>query len=369
LRPENRPRLTHATGQRPPAQVARALRAGALLGAVSLVGGALGCGPPYCAFRGTINEPSSRTMRRAMLKKGMGDFCQQLLERNAPLRLSPDSPVIGRFYPTQCVAPDGEDLYASFSGFGYAYTNVSRKTTFRMQAAALYKYDFLVTEGDRCDVYAYFRTARVDASNFGVHRIEGGAASMLNQLTQMGDSFGKQLLSKKLAEGFTVVHYAETNVDDFALGILPLGQRPFHPYQVVGKDRVTYENERTEIHQNQRDFVGPIKVEGDGKSLYLAAAVDGAPTVDVLLLRKSEGDASLQVYFDQPQSGPLSGVPVVSDVVQHGLEWKRAIPVPPGMYYVVFDNTPSAGLTNPPANALDDRAAVVNYLIQIGDAS
>ena len=56
-------------------------------------------------FRGTINDPANRTMRRALLKKGMGDFCQQMLERNAPLRLSPDSPVIGRFFPIQCTRP------------------------------------------------------------------------------------------------------------------------------------------------------------------------------------------------------------------------------------------------------------------------
>lgn len=330
--------------------------------------GALGCKPPYCSFRGTINDPTNRSMRRSMLKKGMGDFCEQMLQRNAPLRLAPDSPVIGRFYPVQCVAPEGEDLYVSFSGYGYAYTNVSKKLTFTMQASALYRYDFLITEGDRCDVYAYFRTSRVDASNFAVHRIEGQAASMLNTFTNMGDSFGKQLMGKKLAEGFTVVHYSETNSDDFGLGILPLGQKPFHPFQVHGSDRITYENERTEVHQNQRDFVGPIKVEGDGRALYLTTTMDGAPAMDVLVMRKAEGDASLKLYFEYPQSGPLAAPPIVSDVVRQGVEWKRTIPVPPGMYYVVFDNTPTAGATSPPVSALDDRAAVVNYLIQIGDA-
>ena len=53
--------------------------------------------------------------------------------------------------------------------------------------------------------------------------------------------------------------------------------------------------------------------------------------------------------------------------MQQGVEMKRAVPVPPGMYYVVFDNTPTAGQVAPPVNALDDRAAVVNYLIEIGD--
>jgi hypothetical protein len=67
----------------------------------------LGCGPPYCTFRGTINAPASLSMRRSMLRKGMGDFCKHMLERNAPLRLAPESPVIGRFYPKQCTAPEG----------------------------------------------------------------------------------------------------------------------------------------------------------------------------------------------------------------------------------------------------------------------
>ena len=302
-----------------------------------------------------------------MLRKGMGDFCQQMLARNAPLRLSVDSPVIGRFYPKQCTSPEGDDLYVNFSGIGYAYTNISKKTTFDASAAAAYRYDFQVTEGDRCDLYAYFRPSRVDQSGFTVHRIEGQAANLLNQLMSVGDSFGKQLVGKKLGEGFTAIRYNDTNADEFGLGIIPIGKKPFHPYQVHGKDRVVYENERAEVHQNQRDFVGPINVEDSSRSLYITAQLDGAPALDVLVMRKAEGDASLQLYYEYPAAGPLSGAPIAGDVMRQGLEMKRAVPVPPGMYYVVFDNTASAGQVAPPTNALDDRAAVVNYLIEIGD--
>ena len=52
-----------------------------------------------------------------------------------------------------------------------------------------------------------------------------------------------------------------------------------------------------------------------------------------------------------------------------GQEVRRAFPVSPGTYYLVFDNTPTAGQVAPPVTAFDDRAAVVSYLIQIGDAS
>ncbi|HVH43314.1 MAG TPA: hypothetical protein VM925_13255 [Labilithrix sp.] len=326
---------------------------------------------PACQFRGTINQPENLSMRRSMLRKGMGDFCQQMKTRNAPLKLSPDSPVIGRFYPNQCTATEGDLLNVTFSGIGYAWTNVTKKTTFLGGGSAGFRYDFQVTEGDRCDIYSYFRPARIDNTTFQTHRIESQMASMFAGLSSFGNDFGKQTLSRKLQEGFTVIAKdgSEANVD-FALGIVPLGKRPFHPYQVESGDgKVTYENERTEVHQNQRDFVGPIVVEESGRAIYLTAAVDGVPAIDVLVMRKAEAEQSLQYYFEYPQAGPLAGAPMSSEVLANGNPLKRAIVVPPGTYYVVFDNTPTAGQVSPTINPLDDRAAVVNYLIQIGDAS
>lgn len=313
-------------------------------------------------------------MRRSMLRKAMGDFCTQMKSRNAPLKLSPDSPVIGRFYPNQCTATEGDWLNVTFAGYGYLWTNVTKKTTFTGGSAAAFRYDFQVTEGDSCDIYAYFRPARVDATQFQTHRVESPVASMLSGLSSLGNDFGKQTLTKKLQEGFTVIAKdgKETSVD-FSLGIVPLGKRPFHPYQVDrGDGKITYENERTEVHQNQRDFVGPIVVEETGKALYLSVAVDGVPAIDTFVMRKPEAEASLQAYFEYPQAGPLVGGPLASEVVLStppGNQLKRAIVVPPGTYYVVFDNTPTAGQVAPTTSPLDDRAAVVNYLIQIGDAS
>ena len=306
-----------------------------------------------------------------MLRKAMGDFCTQMKSRNAPLKLSPDSPIIGRFYPNQCTATDGDLLTVSFSGFGYAWTNVTKKTTFLGGSSAAFRYDFQVTDGDQCDIYSYFRPARIDTTNFETHRIENQLTSVFAGLSSLGNDFGKQTLAKKLQEGFTVIAKggSETNVD-FALGIVPLGKKPFHPYQVEqGDGKITYENDRTEVHQNQRDFVGPIVVEDSGRALYITAAVDGVPAIDVIVLRKAEGEQSLQYYYEYPQAGPLAGTPLTSEVLTNGNPMKRAIVVPPGTYYVVFDNTASAGQVSPTPNPLDDRAAVVNYLIQIGDAS
>lgn len=310
-------------------------------------------------------------MRKSMLRKAMGDICKQMTSRNAPLKLSPDSPVIGRFYPNRCTASESDLLNVVFSGFGYAWTNVTKKTTFTGAGAAAYRYDFQVTDGDQCDIYSYFRPARVDNATFQTYRIENQMASMFNGLSSLGNDFGKQTLSQKLREGFTVIARdgSEANVD-FSLGIVPLGKRPFHPFQVErGDGKITYENERTEVHQNQRDFVGPIVVEEEGKAIYITAAVDGVPAVDMFVMRKADAEQSLQYYFEYPQAGPLAGVPMASEVLSNGNQLKRVIVVAPGTYYVVFDNTPTAGQVSPTINPLDDRAAVINYLIQIGDAS
>jgi len=42
--------------------------------------------------------------------------------------------------------------------------------------------------------------------------------------------------------------------------------------------------------------------------------------------------------------------------------------VPPGTYYVVFDNSTSAGQVAPAINLLADPAATISYAVQIGDA-
>ena len=88
----------------------------------------------------------------------------------------------------------------------------------------------------------------------------------------------------------------------------------------------------------------------------------------MLFLGKENGDASFRLYFDYPAAGPLAGPPLLADVAQAGAEFERAFPVPKGQYFVVFDNTSTAGTVSPPMNALDDRAAVVNYVVQVGDA-
>jgi len=155
------------------------------------------------------------------------------------------------------------------------------------------------------------------------------------------------------------------------VGHLPLGQRPFHPYDQHGASRITYENLRTEVHTGERDFIGPVTVDGSGRAIFLQMHLDGVPAVDVFVVPKSEGDASLQLYQQYGPAGPLAYPPRFADIVQAGVEYQRGVPLPAGLYYVVIDNTSAAGQAAPPPplfGVVGDTAAVVNYAIQLGDA-
>jgi hypothetical protein len=251
-----------------------------------------------------------------------------------------------------------------FSGMGYGWTNLSKKLTFTMSGAVEYDADFQLAGST---MYIYFRPRKITSSNFVSHVVEQPVASFLNSLSNLGNTFGQQLVSGQLGAGFTVIRDANGSAD-FSVGVIPVGQRPQHPFDIHGSDRITWENARTEVHQNERDFLGPIEVTDSGRAIWVNAQLDGVQAIDLLLLRKDTGDASLRLYYDYAQSGPLAGAPIAQDVVQAGVPFQHALPVEPGQYYVVFDNTPTAGTVAPPMNLLDDRAAAINYAVQIGDA-
>ena len=103
------------------------------------------------------------------------------------------------------------------------------------------------------------------------------------------------------------------------------------------------------MHTGERDFIGPITVDGSGRAIFLQMHLDGVPAADVFVVPKSEGDASLQLYYQYGPAGPLAYPPRFADVVQAGVEYQRAVPLPAGLYYVVIDNTSAAGQAAPPA--------------------
>jgi hypothetical protein len=316
---------------------------------------------------GVVNDPSNKDLRAAILKFGMKQFCDEMLKHDAPLALQPGASFIGRFYATQCAKQELQDgdWFVQFSGFGYAWTPLSKKLTFTMSGAVDYAADFQMSGST---MYIYFRPKQVTSSNFASHAIEQPVAQFLNSLSNVGNTFGTQLVGSQLQAGFTVIRDSN-GATDFSIGTIAVGQRPLHPIDVHGDGRITWENARVEVHANERDFVGPIEITDSGRAIWVSAQVAG-PSVDVLLLRKDVGDGSLQLYYNYPQSGPLAGPPLAQAVLAQGQPFNQAFKVDPGMYYVVFDSTPSAGVVAPPplASLLVDPGAVVSYAVQIGDA-
>jgi hypothetical protein len=178
------------------------------------------------------------------------------------------------------------------------------------------------------------------------------------------------MVSGQLAQGFTVIQ-GDDGSTDFDVGHLNPGQHPKHPFDIHGSDRLLVESQKVQVAQNERDFIGPIEVKDDKRALYFLAQVDGAQSVDLMIMPKAQADQALQYYVNYGPVGPLPSAPQWNDVLQYGVQYQRAVPVPPGMYYVVIDNTPSAGRVAPPASLPfggADQSAVVSYAIQIGDA-
>ncbi len=340
---------------------------------LAALGGGQGCAScqqrAVCSQVG-INNPENLTLRRQLLSFGTSETCKEMLSRNAPLKLAEDAPIIGRFYPRNCVhqeLPNG-GLVIQFDGEGYAWTNVSKKLTFTTGARIEYSPDFRCSSDDA--IYAYFPTRNVERSQFSLKQLEVGSMGggfLSGWVNPVAETFGRQLFVGKLGEGFTVIR--QTNEDvEFGLGIIPVGQHPQKPFRVSTEGRRTYENARVDIHQNQRDFIGPIVVRDSGQAIYLNATVDGTPAVDLFVYARDEADPAMRAYIDSVAPLPMPPARALTDVVIQGRPYRRTVPVKVGTYYVVFDNTATAGPTMPPGNLLDDRAATVNYAVQVGDA-
>lgn len=375
-----------------PAAVTASVASVAGVASVAILTGASGCSPnAVCKMGGPINDPSNRTERRQIMSYGLSQFCTQMTTRNAPLKMSADAPVTGRFYPQHCTQQTlaNGDLLIQFDGIGYAFTPLSRKVGFSSAATIQYDQDFKCASDN--SIYAYFATRSVSAPaappaspaslasgpppqgspSFNLLTIEAPVANLVQGwITPYANNFGTQMLSSQLAQGFTVIQ-GDDGSQDFTVGQLALGQRPSHPFDLHGADRAMVESQRVQVATNERDFIGPIDVEGSGRALYLTASLDGAQAVDLMILPKAMGDAALQAYINVGPVGALPGVPPFSQVLAAGTQYQRAVPVPAGMYYVVIDNTPSAGQVAPPVSlpfGTADQAAVINYAIQIGDA-
>jgi len=321
---------------------------------------------------GVLNDPGNLSLRRAILSYATSTMCAEMLRRSVPVRTNDDDPSMGRFFPATCFAQTLQNghLYVQFSGAGYVWTNATKRLTFEASGAVEYEQDFLMNGST---LYAYFRHKATSAVSFNVKLVEAPASSSLLGLPlgvsaqTLANSVGPKLLKSELSRGFTVIRESD-GAASFGLGIIERGQRPPAPYQAMDNGRLLLANERTEVHQGQRDYVGPFEVTGDGRGLFLTVSVDGAPAADVLLVPQSIGQAWRDTYLRQiATTGPPSPGRVDEPVAQ-GVIWRRGVALPKGSYYVVFDNTETAGRTSLPVSPTDDRAATISFAVEEGDA-
>ena len=154
---------------------------------------------------------------------------------------------------------------------------------------------------------------------------------------------------------------------DYGVGLLPLGQRPFHPFNVVS-DSPVQANETTEVHTGQQDYLGGFSVEGNDKALSIVLLVDGAPSVNLAVISASAAAQQVEHYVHFAGPSPLIEPPRFTQSVPYGSLWRQTVPVAAGTYFLLLDHS-TLGLWSQESLAVgDDRAAKVDYLVQVVEA-
>ena len=320
---------------------------------------------------GRVNDPKNKSLRFDILKFGLEEFCREMTRRGAPLKLNDSDPVIGRFFADTCSsqvidADRRKSLVVQYSGRGYAWTAQSLRVGFTSAGVVEYAPDFLVHGGA---MYVYFRPSNISAASFETQLIESGiAGSLVSVLGVPVDDLGRHILRSQLERGFTVVRQNRSGEVDFGLGYVPKGEMPLRPFRVERPHKLTLANDSTEVHVGQQDYLGGFEVKKKNRALFLTMTLDGAPTVDVFVVPKSYADQMTGQYVTSPGPAPLTAPPLFEDTLTAGPTVQRKIPVPPGLYFVVLDNSPAIGRSAPPGQVGDDRAAKIDYLVQLGKA-
>ncbi len=320
---------------------------------------------------GRVNDPRNKSLRFDILEFGLGEFCREMTRRGAPLKLRDSDPVIGRFFADTCSSQvidtdQRKSLVVQYSGRGYAWTAQTQRVGFTSAGVIEYAPDFLVHEGA---MYVYFRPSNVSAASFETQLIESGVAgTMASVLGVPVNDLGQHIVRGQLERGFTVIRQNRSGEVDFGLGYVPKGQLPLRPFQVERSNKTTLANDGTEVHSGQQDYLGGFEIAKKNQALYLTMTLDGAPAVDLLVVPKAYADQMTGNYITQPGPAPLAIPPVFADTLTAGQTTQRRIPLPPGLFYVVIDHSATVGSNAPPVQAGDDRAAKVDYLVQLGRA-
>jgi hypothetical protein len=277
---------------------------------------------------------------------------------------------MGRFYASACSTQvidqdTRKSFVVQYAGSGFAGSSQGGRVGFTTTGLVEYAPDFLLKDGA---MYVYFRPKVVDATGFQTLLVESQLAQSALKLFGIdANAFGQKVVEGQLRRGFTVVRYGSSGETDFGLGIIALGERPYHPFSVTTEDKRGAANERTEVHLGQQDFIGPIELEGEDQALYLTLSLDGAAAIDALVVPEAEGKRMIDAFTKQP--GPITPLspPLLDEPVTRGALWKRYVNAPKGRYYLVLDNSGAAGRTTPPSGPADGLSARTDVLLLVGE--
>jgi hypothetical protein len=278
--------------------------------------------------------------------------------------------VAGRFFGKACQADvidddAGRNFTVKFSGVGYVWTNLTGRVGFDVLGAVELLPDFQLAPDNA--MYVYFRTNRVDLTQMKVTLVESNLARSSAVLANADpERIGREIVQAQLSRGFTVIRLNDAGQTEFGPGLIPLGDHPYHPFKVVS-DYPVLVNERTEVHRNQQDFIGAFEVTGSGKALALALSVDGAPGVNVAVISGTQGQQLIDHYVRAPGAVNLLEPARYVQNVSYGSLYRQTITVPEGRYYLLLQHLTPQG-ANQAAATRDDRAAKVDYVVQLVDA-
>lgn len=357
------------TNARPGRRREPARRGGSAAPSLAVLSLALTVGAAGCPCVAPIVNSSPELRWWLFSNFGAQRICPELTKRGLSLRLQERSPAIGRFFPSQCsfdVDNARQVVVVHFNGSGYGYLNPAKRVGFTAGGSIEYRPDFMIA-GE--DMYVWGKMNRiVRGPDFQLGYVENkviDVAAGLPGIGPLATFFGNQVVAGELSRGFTVVHN-EDRGNDFAMGFLAPPAKPYRPFDVTQTNRFTYANESIEVHSNQRDYLGPFDIP-NGKSFYLTLTNQG-PAVDLMIVDKMTGDYWRDGYqkgLMQPPTGPV----VAGQPIQPGMPVSLKYKLNGGVYYVVIDNSASAGLVSPPMslNPFGDAMAVVSYVAQVGD--
>ena len=293
---------------------------------------------------GVVNNPTNKSLRFDILKFGLERFCFEMLRRGAPLKMSDEQPVLGRFFAESCQSQVIDDesrksFVVQYTGKGYAWIaalGMGGRVGFTLAGLIEYAPDFQLHDGA---MYVYFRPRRIDATSFQTLMVESrscrSAARMFN-----ADEVGRRIVDGPAPARLHRDPLQRQRRNRFRAGLHPQGQRPFKPFQVRYSEKIQLANDRTEVHARQQDFIGGFEVTDDDQALYLTMSLDGAPAVDVFVVPKGIGDPMIDRYVRQSGPGTAARAAAARRAAARGPALAALRPaLPKGLYYLVLDHS------------------------------